>query len=129
MPRSEERESLIHSGSVSHFGISPRELGELIDPKNFDLLKKLGGVKAVCKQIQVDTSVGLSADEGSHDSSHQPFEDRQAHFGRNVLPEPKTKTFLELLWAAYNDKTLIMLRFVYCVTLMTSSKAHTLFFL
>jgi Ca2+-transporting ATPase len=119
MPTSEERESLIHGGSEGHFGISAKELGELIDPKNFDLLKKMGGVKSICKKIQVDTSVGLSADEGAHDSSHTPFEDRQAHFGRNVLPEPKTKTFFELLWAAYNDKTLIMLRFVHCTTLVT----------
>lgn len=109
MPTSES-DALLHEGSNGHFGMSVGELSDLIDPKNFDLLKKIGGVKAVCKKIQVDTSVGLSADEGSGSSNEQAFSDRQAHFGRNVLPEPQSKTFLQLLWAAYNDKTLIMLR-------------------
>lgn len=110
MPTRGESESLLHEGSSGHFGMSAQELSDLIDPKNFELLKKLGGVKAICKNIQVDTSVGLSADEGSGSSKEKAYADRQAHFGRNVLPEPKSKTFLELLWAAYNDKTLIMLR-------------------
>lgn len=117
MPKSEERESLLGGQSSSsnnnnngQFGISAQELSDLIDPKNFDLLKKMGGVKDICKNIKVDPSVGLSADEGSTNSSENPFTDRQQQFGKNILPEPKSKTFLQLLWAAYNDKTLIMLR-------------------
>lgn len=111
MPRSEERESLLNGGSSDgQFGMSAEELSDLIDPKNFDLLKKVGGVDAICKKIKVDPSVGLSADEGSSNSSESAFSERQAQFGKNVLPEPKSKTFLQLLWAAYNDKTLIMLR-------------------
>lgn len=113
MPRSEERESLLNGGSGSShgsFGMSAQELSDLIDPKNFDLLKKVGGVDAICKKIKVDPSVGLSADEGASNSSESAFSERQAQFGKNVLPEPKSKTFLQLLWAAYNDKTLIMLR-------------------
>lgn len=114
MPTSEERESLVnhHGGSEGHFDLSAEQLSELFDPKNEDLLKKLGGVESICKKIQVDTSVGLSADEGSSQSDQSAFQDRQAHFGKNILPEPKTKTFLQLLWAAYNDKTLIMLRYI-----------------
>lgn len=114
MPRSEERESLLSGGgggsSHSSFGVSAQELSDLFDPKNFDLLKKAGGVEDICKKIKVDPSVGLSADEGASNSSESAFSERQAQFGKNVLPEPKTKTFLQLLWAAYNDKTLIMLR-------------------
>ncbi|KAL9552216.1 hypothetical protein MBANPS3_003883 [Mucor bainieri] len=119
MPTSEERESLVdhHGGSEGHFDLSAEQLSELFDPKNEDLLKKLGGVKSICKKIQVDTSVGLSADEGSSQSDQSAFQDRQAHFGKNILPEPKTKTFLQLLWAAYNDKTLIMLSIASLVSL------------
>ncbi|KAG2196901.1 hypothetical protein INT47_005125 [Mucor saturninus] len=116
MPTSES-DALLHEGSNGHFDMSAKELSDLIDPKNFDLLKKIGGVKAICKKIGVDTSVGLSADEGSSSSSEQAFADRQAHFGRNVLPEPPSKTFLQLLWAAYNDKTLIMLSIASLVSL------------
>jgi Ca2+-transporting ATPase len=113
MPRNneaEEREELLHNDSNGQFDISPHELSELIDPKNYDLLKKMGGVSKICSMISVDTSVGLSADEGSSNSNENAFSDRQTHFGKNILPEPKSKTFLQLLWAAYNDKILIMLR-------------------
>ncbi|KAI8382260.1 PMCA-type calcium-translocating P-type ATPase [Blakeslea trispora] len=74
-------------------------------------------MKGICKRVRVDPSTGLSADEGSSDSSQQPFQDRQSYYGRNILPEPKTKSFLQLLWAAYNDKTLIMLSIASIVSL------------
>lgn len=102
-----ERERLVHESS--HFDISAEELSDLFDPKNDDKLKKLGGVKELCKKVRVNPSEGLSNDEGSSSSDQAAFGDRQEHFGRNVLPEPPTKSFLQLLWAAYNDKTLIML--------------------
>lgn len=88
------------------FGVSAEQLTKLVDPKNPELLKKLGGVNELCRKLRVDPDIGLSADEGAQRSGDQPFHERQAVFGRNVLPEAKSKTFLELLWAAYNDKTL-----------------------
>ncbi|OBZ88463.1 Calcium-transporting ATPase PAT1 [Choanephora cucurbitarum] len=117
MPTSGERESLVNGGSDGHFDLSPEELSNLFDPKNEELLEKLGGIKGICKRVRVDPSTGLSADEGSSDSSQQPFQDRQSYYGRNILPEPKTKSFLQLLWAAYNDKTLIMLSIASIVSL------------
>ncbi|KAI9472462.1 MAG: PMCA-type calcium-translocating P-type ATPase [Benjaminiella poitrasii] len=120
MPTSEERESLLQQrsrDSSSSFSVSAEELSKLFDPKNEDHLKKLGGVKGICKNIRVDTSVGLSADEGVSQSDQSAFRDRQGYFGRNVLPDPKTKSFWQLLWAAYNDKTLIMLSIASVVSL------------
>lgn len=100
----EEREPLLNGSS---FDITVDDITQLFDPKSEEQLQKLGGVSSICKKLQVDPSLGLSADQGSNQSS---FQERQKHFGKNVLPEPKTKSFLQLLWAAYNDKTLIMLR-------------------
>ncbi|KAI8991117.1 PMCA-type calcium-translocating P-type ATPase [Mycotypha africana] len=119
-PTREERQSLVNNNYQNgggHFDISVEELSDLFDPKNEELLQKLGGVKAICKKVKVDPSTGLSADEGSTSSGQQPYQDRQATFGRNVLPEPPSKTFLQLLWAAYNDKTLIMLSIASLVSL------------
>lgn len=101
----EEREPLM--GDSSSFDIKVDDISQLFDPKSDEQLQKLGGVDAICKKLKVDPSFGLSADQGSNQDA---FKERQEHFGRNVLPEPKSKTFLQLLWAAYNDKTLIMLR-------------------
>ncbi|CEI89022.1 Putative Calcium-translocating P-type ATPase, PMCA-type [Rhizopus microsporus] len=108
----EEREPLM--GDSSSFDIKVDDISQLFDPKSDEQLQKLGGVDAICKKLKVDPSFGLSADEGSNQDA---FKERQEHFGRNVLPEPKSKTFLQLLWAAYNDKTLIMLSIASIVSL------------
>ncbi|KAI8388871.1 PMCA-type calcium-translocating P-type ATPase [Radiomyces spectabilis] len=121
MAREEERPLLNDNGGSDHasssFDISTHDLTQLVDPKNPDLLKKLGGVQAICKKLRVDPKSGLSADEGASRSDESPFKDREQAFGRNVLPEAKSKSFLQLLWAAYNDKTLIMLTIASFVSL------------
>ncbi|KAI9495890.1 PMCA-type calcium-translocating P-type ATPase [Zychaea mexicana] len=116
MPR-DERRPLINEDHQGSFGVSADELTHLVDPKNPDLLKRLGGTEQLARKLRVDLRVGLSADEGVERSSDEPFNERQAVFGRNILPEAQSKTFSELLWAAYNDKTLIMLTIASFVSL------------
>lgn len=105
MTRDEQR-PLLGNEQQSAFDVSVEELTRLVDPKNPELLKQLGGVEKLCRKLRVDPSTGLSTDEGAQSSSDKAFADRQAVFGKNVLPEAKSKSFWELLWAAYNDKTL-----------------------
>ena len=112
MPR-EERRPLINNDHQGSFGVSPEELQHLVDPKSPDLLERMGGTEQLARKLRVDVGVGLSADEGVERSSDEPFNERQAVFGRNVLPEAQSKTFMELLWAAYNDKTLSTLTFFF----------------
>ncbi|KAI9283981.1 PMCA-type calcium-translocating P-type ATPase [Umbelopsis sp. AD052] len=119
---SEERTPLLNGDRQSDthsnpYGVSPDDFTKLFDPKNPDALKKLGGVQKLCKQLKVDPKTGLNPDEGQESSSDSPFAERQSVFGTNVLPEAKSKSFLELLWNAYNDKTLIMLTIASIVSL------------
>lgn len=111
MPDDNERQPLLNGGNTAHreeleFGVDAEKLAELMDPKNPSLLRELGGVEGVCKKLKVDPSQGLLADEGKDRSSSIAFQKRKDTFGSNTLPEASSKTFLELLWAAYNDKTL-----------------------
>lgn len=46
-----------------------------------------------------------------------PFSDRRRVFGRNVVPAARRKSFLRLLWDAYNDKILILLTIAAVVSL------------
>ncbi|KAG0166825.1 hypothetical protein DFQ28_006855 [Apophysomyces sp. BC1034] len=117
MPSEERRPLLSSNDCQQSFGVTVDELSRLVDPKNPELLKQLGGTEKICQKLRVDPRVGLSADEGAERSTDKPFAQRQAVFGRNVLPEAKSKSFLELLWAAYNDKTLIMLTIASIVSL------------
>ncbi|KAI9321217.1 PMCA-type calcium-translocating P-type ATPase [Dichotomocladium elegans] len=124
MPRphhdGEQRRPLLHNNTENNngaFDVSIEELQKLVDPKSPDLLKKLGGCEGLAKKLRVNTSSGLSMDEGRERSTDAPFAERQKYFGRNILPEAHSKTFLELLWASYNDKTLIMLTIASIVSL------------
>lgn len=45
------------------------------------------------------------------------FADRIRVFGENQIPPPKRKTFLRLLWDAYNDKIMILLTIAAVISL------------
>ena len=46
--------------------------------------------------------------------------DRMERFGSNVLPAPKPKSFLSLVWAAMKDTTLIILEVAAAISLALS---------
>ncbi|KAI8078906.1 PMCA-type calcium-translocating P-type ATPase [Halteromyces radiatus] len=121
MVKDDERQPLLGDSSRQQellgYGIDAEKLTKLIDPKNPKLLRELGGVERICNLLRVDPSIGLSADEDRERSSSIPFIKRQQVFGRNILPQAISKSFLQLLWAAYNDKTLIMLTIASIVSL------------
>ncbi|KAJ2776821.1 plasma membrane calcium [Coemansia interrupta] len=121
---SNERTPLLPSSGgqsrSSPFGVTPQRLTHMLDPKDPDSLRELGGPEAICKALMVDPKVGLKQREqiGSDGSYHsEPFQVRREVFGRNTLPETQSVTFLQLLYAAYNDRTLIMLTIASAVSL------------
>ncbi|KAI7861506.1 PMCA-type calcium-translocating P-type ATPase [Spinellus fusiger] len=113
----QQQRPLLGHQETSSFGVSVNQLVELVDPKNYDQLQQLGGTLGVCKKLRVDPQLGLSSDEGVESSQETAFKERQAVFGRNLLPETVCKSFLALLWAGYNDKTLILLTIASLVSL------------
>ncbi|KAJ2452978.1 plasma membrane calcium [Coemansia sp. RSA 2336] len=118
-----------HAGSRydSAFGVRPEQLTEMLDPKDPEKLQQLGGAEQICKMLQVDPTVGLRQREqiGASDE-HHPFQARRAVFGRNTLPETEAVTFWQLLMAAYNDRTLIMLTIAAAVSLAVGIYDDTL---
>ncbi|KAI8374538.1 PMCA-type calcium-translocating P-type ATPase [Radiomyces spectabilis] len=110
--------------SKKNFSVSAAQLCQLVDLKHPSLLADLGGTHGICQALKVDPTVGLFADETfdpcygivkSNDT--EPFAERKALFGRNEIPEAPAKTIWSLLWAAYNDQTLIMLTIASVVSL------------
>ncbi|KAJ1949936.1 plasma membrane calcium, partial [Linderina pennispora] len=107
--------------SAGAFGVSPEQLTAMLDPKDIEKLKQLGGAEQVCKHLLVDPAVGLrQREQVDTDGLRQsePFQARRAVFGRNELPEAETTTFLQLLFDAYNDRTLILLTIASVVSLL-----------
>ncbi|KAJ2642821.1 plasma membrane calcium [Coemansia sp. RSA 1694] len=91
--------------SGNPFGVEPEQLTDMLDPKDVDKLLDLGGPDQICKALLVDPKVGLKQREQVGPGS-EPFQARREVFGRNTLPEAHAVTFLQLLAAAYNDRTL-----------------------
>jgi len=96
------------------FKFTPEQLANLVDPKNPEELEKLGGLEGIAQGLNVDVKTGLPQ---SKDEGENPYADREAVYGRNVLPETKSKTLLGLMWDALHDKIMIILSIAAIVSL------------
>ena len=79
--------------------MTPDQLLELIDPKSYEKLVNLGGQQGLMNALETSEN-GLSP---------ETIESNRSRFGTNVMPEPVSKTFLQFVWEAFQDKTLLVL--------------------
>lgn len=88
------------------FGITVNELTQLMELKGdsnvIDKVGEAGGVIQLCKKLRTSPTEGISA-------SAEDLRARRATFGSNVIPPKPPKTFLQLVWEALQDVTLIIL--------------------
>ncbi|XP_047203445.1 plasma membrane calcium-transporting ATPase 3b isoform X1 [Girardinichthys multiradiatus] len=88
------------------FGVTVKELRELMELRGGDALQKIqegyGDTEGLCQRLQSSTTDGISGDPAD-------LERRCQTFGQNFIPPKKPKTFLELVWEALQDVTLIIL--------------------
>ncbi|KAM9351448.1 plasma membrane calcium-transporting ATPase 3b isoform 1-T1 [Symphorus nematophorus] len=93
-----------HAGG--DFGVTVKELRELMELRGADALQKIqdsyGDTEGLCQRLQSSTTDGLSGDPADLERRYQTF-------GQNFIPPKKPKTFLELVWEALQDVTLIIL--------------------
>jgi len=120
------------------FREKPSRLAMLVDPKSLEDLEKIGGVNGLLEGLGVDRTKGLltGAEEGlavevseegtrgdtrgSKPSGPQwqaSLDERRRVYGRNDLPERKSKSLLQLMWMAFKDKVLILLSIAAVVSL------------
>jgi len=69
---------------------------------NLNALEGLGGLDAVAKQLKTDLVDGLDGDEDD-------LQARASTYGRNVVPQPATKTWFFLFFETFEDQTVIIL--------------------
>ncbi|XP_070823830.1 plasma membrane calcium-transporting ATPase 3b isoform X1 [Chaetodon trifascialis] len=93
-----------HAGG--DFRVTVKELRELMELRGTDALQKIqdsyGDTEGLCQRLQTSHTDGLSGDPTD-------LERRCQTFGQNLIPPKKAKTFLELVWEALQDVTLIIL--------------------
>ncbi|KAK0542156.1 plasma membrane calcium, partial [Tilletia horrida] len=123
----------------------PYEFADLVDPKSPKLLKEIGGTAGLVARLGSDPHSGLNLalaasangaesekvqeiERGEKDPENVPVqqhedyvkatqEDRERVYGKNALPERKSKSLLLLMWLAFQDKILILLTIAAVVSL------------
>ncbi|NXH39161.1 AT2B1 ATPase, partial [Dicaeum eximium] len=96
------------------FGVTLAELRSLMELRAADALQKIqecyGDVHGICTKLKTSPNEGLSGNPAD-------IERREAVFGKNFIPPKKPKTFLQLVWEALQDVTLIILEIAAVVSL------------
>ncbi|XP_069897874.1 plasma membrane calcium-transporting ATPase 4 isoform X3 [Dipodomys merriami] len=99
------------------FGCTLMELRKLMELRSTDALNHIsvryGNVANLCAKLKTSPVEGLSGNPAD-------LEKRRHVFGKNLIPPKKPKTFLELVWEALQDVTLIILEIAAIISLVLS---------
>ncbi|XP_051789819.1 plasma membrane calcium-transporting ATPase 3b isoform X1 [Erpetoichthys calabaricus] len=100
-----------HAGG---FGCTLEELRNLMELRGADALQKIedcyGDINGLCYRLKTSTNEGLS-------NNPVDLEKRRQIYGKNFIPPKKAKTFLQLVWEALQDVTLIILEIAAIISL------------
>uniref|UniRef100_A0A6I8NRG9 Calcium-transporting ATPase n=1 Tax=Ornithorhynchus anatinus TaxID=9258 RepID=A0A6I8NRG9_ORNAN len=106
-----QRQELNHAGG---FGCTLPELRSLMELRGAEALQKVqetyGDVNGLCRRLKT------SPTEGNLPPSTD-LEKRRQIYGQNFIPPKQPKTFLQLVWEALQDVTLIILEIAAIISL------------
>lgn len=100
-------------GRPTQYGVSLRQLRDLMEHRGLEglaRLRSLGGVQELCLKLYTSSTLGLAG-------SDTDLEHRRETFGSNTIPPKPPKTFLQLVWEALQDITLIILEVASLISL------------
>uniref|UniRef100_A0A8C8SHU5 Calcium-transporting ATPase n=1 Tax=Pelusios castaneus TaxID=367368 RepID=A0A8C8SHU5_9SAUR len=104
----------VSNAEAEGFEMTVEELRALMELQSVDALKKIkesyGDVFGICTRLKTSPQEGIRGDL-------LDVARRQAVFGKNFIPPKKPKSFLQLVWEALQDVTLIILEIAAIVSL------------
>ncbi|XP_077133401.1 plasma membrane calcium-transporting ATPase 2 isoform X8 [Ranitomeya variabilis] len=99
---------------ASEFGCSLEELRSLMELRSTEAVVKIkecyGDSDGLCRRLKTSPTEGLPGTAAD-------LEKRRQVFGKNFIPPKKPKTFLQLVWEALQDVTLIILEIAAIISL------------
>uniref|UniRef100_A0A8C9X4W6 Calcium-transporting ATPase n=1 Tax=Sander lucioperca TaxID=283035 RepID=A0A8C9X4W6_SANLU len=108
------KNSMVEANHDGEFGCTLNELRALMELRGAEAIVKIGesyeDIKGLCNRLKTSPIDGLSGQPGD-------IEKRKTVFGQNLIPPKKPKTFLQLVWEALQDVTLIILEVAAIVSL------------
>ncbi|XP_053106111.1 plasma membrane calcium-transporting ATPase 4 isoform X2 [Hemicordylus capensis] len=106
--------SVAEGSHEGDFGCSVGDLRGLMELRSAEAVTRIndtyGGVHNICKRLKTSPVEGLSGNPTD-------LEKRRQAFGQNFIPPKKSKTFLQLVWEALQDVTLIILEIAAIISL------------
>ncbi|XP_063150302.1 plasma membrane calcium-transporting ATPase 3 isoform X4 [Candoia aspera] len=109
-PKNQRRE-MNHAGG---FGCTLSELRSLMELRGAEALQKVQetytDVNGLCRRLKTSPTEGLSDNTAD-------LEKRRQIYGQNFIPPKRPKTFLQLVWEALQDVTLIILEIAAIISL------------
>ncbi|XP_015203690.1 plasma membrane calcium-transporting ATPase 2 isoform X2 [Lepisosteus oculatus] len=106
-----QRNEANHAGE---FGCSLEDLRSLMELRGTEAVVKIqedyGDTEGLCKRLKTSPTEGLPGIETDLDK-------RKVIYGQNFIPPKKPKTFLQLVWEALQDVTLIILEIAAIISL------------
>nr|KAF6419940.1 ATPase plasma membrane Ca2+ transporting 2 [Molossus molossus] len=106
-----QRNESSHGGE---FGCTLEELRSLMELRSTEAVVKIketyGDTEAICRRLKTSPVEGLPG-------TAPDLEKRRQIFGQNFIPPKKPKTFLQLVWEALQDVTLIILEIAAIISL------------
>ncbi|XP_064823510.1 plasma membrane calcium-transporting ATPase 2 isoform X2 [Oncorhynchus masou masou] len=104
----------VSSNHEGGFGVSVMELRELMELRGSEAVVKIqeeyGDMDGLCQRLRTSPTEGLTGDATDLDK-------RKEVYGENLIPPKKPKTFLQLVWEALQDVTLIILEVAALISL------------
>ncbi|XP_055023446.1 plasma membrane calcium-transporting ATPase 3a isoform X4 [Misgurnus anguillicaudatus] len=101
-------------GPGGDFGVTPEELCSLMEIRGAEALQRIQenyvDTEGLCHKLNTSPADGLSDNPAD-------LEKRRQVFGQNFIPPKKAKTFLQLVWEALQDVTLIILEIAAIISL------------
>jgi len=101
-------------GRPAQYGVSLKQLREIMEVRGQEGIDRLkqehGNIEDLCTKLYTSPNRGLSGNAADLDH-------RRLTFGSNTIPPKPPKTFLELVWEALQDVTLIILQVAAVVSL------------
>ncbi|XP_016892065.1 plasma membrane calcium-transporting ATPase 2 isoform X2 [Cynoglossus semilaevis] len=99
---------------LAGFGCSVMELRSLMELRGTEAVVRIqedyGGMDGMCTRLSTSPTEGLTGAQPDLDK-------RKEIFGKNMIPPKKPKTFLQLVWEALQDVTLIILEVAALISL------------
>ncbi|XP_054717080.1 LOW QUALITY PROTEIN: plasma membrane calcium-transporting ATPase 2-like [Uloborus diversus] len=106
--------SMASGSEQEEFGVSVEELRDLMESRGYEACQRIqdehSGVHNLCRKLHTSPTDGLSG-------SATDMARRREVFGANMIPPKPPKTFLQLVWEALQDVTLIILQVAALVSL------------